>query len=49
MTKEEYNYLLWFYQTADFGPTDSDVRLIMQEEYEFTTNNKVPDSLKEDY
>ena len=40
--EEEYRYLKWFAQNADFGPADSDVKLHMQEDYETETGNKVP-------
>jgi hypothetical protein len=33
ITKEEYDYLLWFYSNADFGPVDEDVRDILNSEY----------------
>jgi len=44
---EGYDYLFWFFQNADFGPADLDVRLIMQERYELTTGERVPNDLRE--
>lgn len=29
----ELDYLRWFYQEADFGPADSDVRYYLNEQY----------------
>ncbi len=29
----ELEFLSWFYRNADFGPADSDVREIMNEEF----------------
>jgi hypothetical protein len=29
----ELKYLRWFYENADFGPADDDVRSIMNEQY----------------
>lgn len=42
----EYQYLLWFWDNADFGPSDGDVRYYMNEEYEKRTGNPVPDGYK---
>jgi hypothetical protein len=39
----EYDFLLWFYQNADFGPADSDVRIYMMEEFEEETGKILPD------
>ena len=38
----ELKYLRWFKQNADFGPADGDVHMIMDEQYEKETGNKVP-------
>lgn len=46
--KEEYDYLLWFYQNADFGPADGDVRAIMNQNYETKTGKKVPEGFREE-
>lgn len=40
--KDVLEYLEWFWENADFGPADDDVRYIMQEEYESETGKKVP-------
>lgn len=32
-TDNELKYLRWFYENADFGPADDDVRSIMNEQY----------------
>jgi len=45
MTKEEQEYLLWFFQNTDFGPADSDVRFIMENEYYSKTGKEVPMTL----
>ncbi len=42
MGDEGYEYLLWFFQRADFGPADGDVRLVMQREYEREKGKRVP-------
>ena len=50
MSKEkeqlELEYLRWFKANADFGPADSDVHAILDEEYETETGNKVPKEWK---
>lgn len=33
ISKEEYDYLTWFFSAADFGPADDDVRYFMNEDY----------------
>lgn len=43
--KDEYDYLLWFFQNADFGPADTDVRYNLEQYYERTKGVRVPDSL----
>jgi hypothetical protein len=44
----ELEYLLWFYQLADFGPADSDVRFYMNEEFERRTGKSLPDGYQPD-
>lgn len=39
----ELEYLRWFYQNADFGPADSDVRMYMDEEFVEETGKALPD------
>jgi hypothetical protein len=39
---DERKYLDWFFQNADFGPADGDVRSIMEEQYERETGKPVP-------
>jgi len=34
ISKEEYDYLRWFYVNADFGPSDEDVRYIYDRQYQ---------------
>ena len=44
-TKEEYaelHYLQWFKNNADFGPADTDVHMIMDENYTEETGREVP-------
>jgi hypothetical protein len=40
--KKELVYLKWFKLNADFGPADSDVHSIMNENYTEETGNPVP-------
>lgn len=40
---QELQYLRWFYQNADFGPADSDVREWLNEKYTNETGNPVPE------
>ena len=40
------HWLEWFFQNADFGPADTDVRMIMQEQYEKETGRLVPDDYR---
>jgi hypothetical protein len=42
VSRDEYDFLVWFAQYADFGPADGDVRDGMREEYERQTGRKVP-------
>lgn len=46
MTEDEQKYLKWFFQRADFGPADGDVRLWMEEQYTAQTGNPIPESYK---
>ena len=39
---KEVEYLRWFKQNADFGPADSDVHAIMDEQYTKDTGKPVP-------
>ncbi|AWY09298.1 hypothetical protein vBRpoSV10_176 [Ruegeria phage vB_RpoS-V10] len=39
----ELEYLQWFYANADFGPADSDVRDIMNEEFMEDTGKGLPE------
>jgi hypothetical protein len=38
----ELEWLRFFYETADFGPADGDVRRIIEEEFKETTGKKMP-------
>lgn len=38
----ELEYLRWFFGNADFGPADSDVRMIMNENFTEKTGMAVP-------
>jgi hypothetical protein len=44
--KEELEYLRWFRINADFGPSEGDVIIGMEERYEEETGNKVPEQWK---
>lgn len=49
-TLEEYDYLFWFRQEADFGPATGDVIAIMNDKYKRKTGQNVPKGWKdEDY
>jgi len=39
----ELEYLQWFYANADFGPADSDVRDILNEEFMEDTGKDLPE------
>lgn len=39
----EVEYLRWFKRNADFGPADSDVHYIMDEQYTEETGRPVPE------
>ena len=38
----ELEWLQWFYNYADFGPADSDVRAYLQERFEKVTGKLIP-------
>jgi hypothetical protein len=40
--KNEFEYLKWFRINCYFGPAHEDVVMIMDEQYEADTGNKVP-------
>jgi hypothetical protein len=44
----ERSYLDWFFQKADFGPADGDVRQMMQDQYEKETGRTVPLNYKQE-
>lgn len=39
---EVTDWLLWFYQEADFGPASSDVRSFLKSRYKRTTGKELP-------
>lgn len=39
----ELEWLLWFYQTADFGPADHEVRDELKQEFMRETGKSLPD------
>jgi hypothetical protein len=39
---DELEYLIWFFQNADFGPADSDVRLAMNQGFVEATGKALP-------
>jgi hypothetical protein len=41
-TATELEYLQWFYDNADFGPADSDVRSIMEDEFVEEMGKAIP-------
>jgi len=45
---DEYLWLKWFAENADFGPADSDVKIEYQEQYEQETGNTVPEDWRID-
>ena len=46
---DELVFLRWFYNNCDFGPADSDVRFILQQEYKEETGRDVPEGYVEEY
>ncbi len=46
-TASDMEYLRWFHDNADFGPSDEDVRMILQDEFEKQTGKRVPRRYKE--
>ena len=45
---KELHYLSWFKQNADFGPADSDVHAILDEEYTEETGYAVPKNWRQE-
>lgn len=45
----EIEYLKWFYQNADFGPADVDVKICLNERFEHDTRKKVPTNYRLEY
>lgn len=45
-SEEEFEYLYWFYQNADFGPADGDVRYFLDQRYEKETGRLIPPSYR---
>ena len=43
MKATELEWLQWFYETADFGPADGDVRDLMKQEFTKETGKELPD------
>lgn len=41
-------YLEWFYQRADFGPGDGDVRAIMKEQFQEETGKSLPEGYNDE-
>jgi hypothetical protein len=39
----ELDYLRWFFQAADFGPADDDVRYIMNKQFIKKTGKTLPE------
>ena len=46
VTQAEYDWLLWFFQRADFGPADGDVRIMLEDQYEKETGRTIPSAYK---
>jgi hypothetical protein len=46
-SEEDFDYLLWFWINADFGPSDGDVRYSMNRRFEKETGRKVPEEFQE--
>lgn len=44
----ELEYLRWFYQNADFGPADGDVRIYLNEGFIAETGKSIPDGYGEE-
>ena len=45
----ELKYLQWFFMNADFGPADSDVRQILNEQFKEKTGLDIPEEYEEEY
>lgn len=43
MKATELEWLQWFYETADFGPADGDVRDFMKQKFTKETGKELPD------
>ena len=48
MKATEHEYLLWFFQEADFGPASENVRQIMNERFVEETGKELPDGFGSD-
>lgn len=44
----ELEYLKWFYNNADFGPADGDVRHYMDEKFKRQTGKELPEGYEDD-
>lgn len=44
----ELEFLRWFYDEADFGPADSEVRDIMKQNFRRQTGKQLPDGYEEE-
>lgn len=44
----ELEWLRWFYQEADFGPADSDVRFYMATAFKQETGKELPEGYEEE-
>lgn len=44
----ELEWLMYFYQNADFGPADSDVRWSIKESFEKETGKSLPEGYNEE-
>jgi hypothetical protein len=48
MKATEQQWLEWFYQEADFGPADSDVRYYMKKDFMKATGLDMPEGYEEE-
>jgi hypothetical protein len=46
--EDELHFLRWFYQTADFGPADGDVRMYFKRVYVNNTGKNLPDRYRDE-
>ena len=44
----ELEYLQWFHAVADFGPADSDVRYLLNQEFQEETGKSLPEGYGEE-